>query len=132
MPFTPGLLKIIGRKATMMIGGVLYIAFCLTFINPVPALVYTFAAIGGFGGSLLWIAQVGLYNINYIITGAKWFKRFFISKHYQFLDCFLNYCSNISSKYSREFYIYDIFHIEDILYDLSCSISIQDLFCLIF
>ena len=58
VPFTPALLKMIGRKATMVIGGVITIAFILTYINPLPELIYTFAVLTGIGGSLLWIAQV--------------------------------------------------------------------------
>jgi hypothetical protein len=51
-------LILIGRKKTMMIGGTIYCAYILTYINPVPALIYTFAPIAGWAGSLLWIAQV--------------------------------------------------------------------------
>jgi len=42
----------------MMIGGAIYAAFILTYINPAPELIYTFAVLMGLGGSLLWIAQV--------------------------------------------------------------------------
>ena len=58
VPFVPALLKLIGRKATMIIGGVTVTAFILTYINPMPELIYTFAVITGIGGSCLWIAQV--------------------------------------------------------------------------
>jgi len=58
VPFVPAILKLIGRKATMVIGGVTVIAFMLTYINPMPELIYSFAVISGIGGSCLWIAQV--------------------------------------------------------------------------
>ena len=62
VPVIPAVLKICGRKITMVLGGVVYIAFILTYINPEPGLIYTFSFIGGIGGSLLWIAQVGLLS----------------------------------------------------------------------
>ena len=62
VPFTPALLRLIGRKATMIIGGFIYVGFILTYINPVPELIYTFAVLMGVGGSLVWIAQVELNN----------------------------------------------------------------------
>ena len=57
VPFIPVLLRIIGRKATMMAGGLCYVTYILCFLHPVPELLYTCAFIGGVGGGLVWIAQ---------------------------------------------------------------------------
>ena len=57
VPFIPVLLGIIGRKATMMAGGLCYVTYILCFLHPVPELLYTCAFIGGVGGGLVWIAQ---------------------------------------------------------------------------
>ena len=57
VPFIPVLLRIIGRKATMMAGGLCYVTYILCFLHPIPELLYTCAFIGGVGGGLVWIAQ---------------------------------------------------------------------------
>ena len=54
----PVSISLVGRKNTMCVGALLQTTLLFTYINPTPALYYTFSGVAGLGASLLWIGVV--------------------------------------------------------------------------
>lgn len=48
----------------MIVGSLLNASYVFCYINPSPALLYSFSAISGMGGTLLWIAQGSDLTLN--------------------------------------------------------------------
>ena len=54
----PVVISLLGRKYTLFLGGLLQTSYLYVYINPIPALYYTFAGIAGLGGTLIWVGVV--------------------------------------------------------------------------
>ena len=67
-PLAPVMISLVGRRCTMFIGALLQTSYIYVYINPIPALYYTFSGLAGLGATLIWIGMVGcnlvLFNYN--------------------------------------------------------------------
>ena len=61
--FAPVLISFVGRRYTMFIGALLQTSYVYVYINPIPALYYTFSGLAGLGGTLIWIGLVRCYRV---------------------------------------------------------------------
>ena len=56
-PFVPVAFRLLNRKVMLLLGGLMLASYVFCFINPVPSLLYVFAAVSGIGGSFIRVAQ---------------------------------------------------------------------------
>jgi len=53
----PSIIAVLEAKRAMIIAGFIYIIFSASFLFPQTWLIYSMAAVAGFGSALLWTAQ---------------------------------------------------------------------------
>lgn len=60
----PSVVSILGAKYTMVVGGLTYVLYIATFIQPLTATLYTASILIGFGAAILWTGQGTFLTMN--------------------------------------------------------------------
>ncbi|VEN47295.1 unnamed protein product [Callosobruchus maculatus] len=61
---TPSVISVIGPKFSMLLGGITYVLFILSFLIPKSWLLYLVSAVIGIGAALIWTGQGNYLTLN--------------------------------------------------------------------